>query len=200
MYLDDYSEMDEEAQEIFMDWFVAPLNNISDDFVKFKIATYPNRFYFGKLDNQKVDEINLDFYSALYTYKNISKMEEISINYIKRLIYNRIKIYLPDKTISEYFDIKEDDLFELLFDISLNTPRIIGYVLAYCHATHITLDKKITKAAINMAAQKYFEDVVQQYFETNKFVIQSFNEMASRENLKFLMSKFIEKKSIMISW
>lgn len=194
MYLDDYSEMDEEAQEIFMDWFVAPLNNISDDFVKFKIATYPNRFYFGKLDNQKVDEINLDFYSALYTYKNISKMEEISINYIKRLIYNRIKIYLPDKTISEYFDIKEDDLFELLFDISLNTPRIIGYVLAYCHATHITLDKKITKAAINMAAQKYFEDVVQQYFETNKFVIQSFNEMASRENLKFLMSKFIEKE------
>ena len=28
------------------------------------------------------------------------------------MIYNRIKIYLPDKTISEYFDIKEDDLFE----------------------------------------------------------------------------------------
>lgn len=67
--------MDHEAQKIFMDWFVAPLNNISDDFVKFKIAIYPNRFYFGKNDNQKVDEINLDFYGALYTYKNITKME-----------------------------------------------------------------------------------------------------------------------------
>lgn len=194
MYLDDYSEMDEEAQEIFMDWFVAPLNNVSDDFVKFKIATYPSRFYYGKLDNQKIDEINLDFYSALYAYKNISKMEELSINYIQRLIKNRFEIYLPSKGISDFFDIKEDDLYELLFDVSLNTPRIIGYVLAYCYSTHITLDKKITKAAINMAAQKYFEDVVQQYFEKNKFVTQAFDEMVSRENLKFLMKKFIEKE------
>jgi len=194
MYLDDYSEMDEEAQEIFMDWFVAPLNNVSDDFVKFKIATYPSRFYYGKLDNQKIDEINLDFYSALYAYKNISKMEELSINYIQRLIKNRFAIYLPSKGINDYFDIKEDDLYELLFDISLNTPRIIGYVLTYCYSTHITLDKKITKAAINMAAQKYFEDVVQQYFETNRFVIQAFDEMVSRENLRFLVKKFIEKE------
>lgn len=195
MYLDDYSEMDVEAQEIFMDWFVAPLNNVSDDFVKFKIATYPNRFYFGKLDNQKVDEINLDFYSALYAYKNITKMEEISTDYIRRLINNRMRIYLPEKSLSDYFDMKDDELIELLFDISLNTPRVIGYILAYCYATHITLNKKITKAAINMASQKYFEDVVQQYFETNKFVIQSFDEMASRENLKYLMKKFVDKES-----
>lgn len=194
MYLDDYSEMDEEAQEIFMDWFVAPLNNISDDFVKFKIATYPNRFYFGKMDNQKVDEINLDFYDALYSYKNISKMEEISINYIKRLIDNRMQIFLPNRALGEFFDLKEDELYELLFDISLNTPRVIGYVLAFCYASHITLDKKITRAALNAAAQKYFEDIVQQYFEKNKFVIKSFSEMASRENLKFLMNKFVEKE------
>lgn len=194
MYLDDYSEMDEEAQEIFMDWFVAPLNNVSDDFVKFKIATYPNRFYFGKLDNQKIDEVNLDFYSALYAYKNIAKMEEISVNYIKRLIENRMKIYLPKKTLSDYFDLRDEELFELLFDISLNTPRVIGYILAYCYATHITLNKKITRAAINMAAQKYFEDVTQQYFEKNKFVIQAFDEMTSIENLKFLMKRFIEKE------
>lgn len=194
MYLDDYSEMDEEAQEIFMDWFVAPLNNISDDFVKFKIATYPNRFYFGKMDNQKVDEINLDFYDALYSYKNISKMEEISINYIKRLIDNRMQIFLPNRVLGEFFDLKEDELYELLFDISLNTPRVIGYVLAFCYASHITLDKKITRAALNAAAQKYFEDIVQQYFEKNKFVIKSFSEMASRENLKFLMNKFVEKE------
>ncbi len=194
MYLDDYSEMDEEAQEIFMDWFVAPLNNISDDFVKFKIATYPNRFYFGKMDNQKIDEINLDFYDALYSYKNISKMEEISTNYIKRLIDTRMQIFLPNRVLGDFFDLKEDELYELLFDISLNTPRVIGYVLAFCYASHITLDKKITRAALNTAAQKYFEDIVQQYFEKNKFVIKSFSEMASRENLKFLMKKFIEKE------
>lgn len=194
MYLDDYSEMDKEAQELFMDWFVAPLNNISDDFVKFKIATYPSRFYFGKLDNQKVDEIHLDFYNALSSYKNIAKMEELSINYIRRLIMNRFNIFLPDNKINDFFDVKEDELFELLFDISLNTPRVIGYVLAYCYTTHITLDKKITKAALSAAAQKYYEDVTQQYFESNKFVIQAFDEMVSRENLRFLMSKFIDKE------
>lgn len=194
MYLDDYSEMDKEAQELFMDWFVAPLNNISDDFVKFKIATYPSRFYFGKLDNQKVDEIHLDFYNSLSSYKNIAKMEELSINYIRRLIMNRFNIFLPDNKINNFFDVKEDELFELLFDISLNTPRIIGYVLAYCYTTHITLDKKITKAALSAAAQKYYEDVTQQYFESNKFVIQAFDEMVSRENLRFLMSKFIDKE------
>lgn len=194
IYLDDYSEMDKEAQELFMDWFVAPLNNISDDFVKFKIATYPSRFYFGKLDNQKVDEIHLDFYNSLSSYKNIAKMEELSINYIRRLIMNRFNIFLPDNKINDFFDVKEDELFELLFDISLNTPRVIGYVLAYCYTTHITLDKKITKAALSAAAQKYYEDVTQQYFESNKFVIQSFDEMVSRENLRFLMSKFIDKE------
>lgn len=194
MYLDDYSEMDKEAQELFMDWFVAPLNNISDDFVKFKIATYPSRFYFGKLDNQKVDEIHLDFYNSLSSYKNITKMEELSINYIRRLMMNRFNIFLPDNKINDFFDVKEDELFELLFDISLNTPRVIGYVLAYCYTTHITLDKKITKAALSAAAQKYYEDVTQQYFESNKFVIQAFDEMVSRENLRFLMSKFIDKE------
>ena len=194
IYLDDYSEMDQEAQEIFMDWFVAPLNNVSDDFVKFKIATYPSRFYYGRLDNQKIDEINLDFYSALYAYKNITKMEELSIDYVRRLLCNRFEVFLPGKKISDYFDMKNEELFELLFDMSLNTPRTIGYILGYCFATHVTIGKKITKAALNMAAQKYFEDVTEQYFEKNRFVVQSFDEMSSLENLKFLMEKIIKKE------
>lgn len=194
IYLDDYSEMDEEAQEIFMDWFVAPLNNISEDFVKFKIATYPNRFYYGKLDNQKIDEINLDFYGALYSYKNISKMEDIAVDYIKRLIENRFRVFLHERAINDYFDVPAAELYELLFDMSLNTPRILGFIFTYCHATHITLGKKITKAALNMAAQRYFEEVTEQYFETNKFVLNAFDEMASRENLKCLVEKFIKKQ------
>jgi hypothetical protein len=57
IYLDDFSEIEKPAQELFMDWFIAPVNNLSDDFVKFKIATYPKRFYYGKLDNGKIDEV-----------------------------------------------------------------------------------------------------------------------------------------------
>lgn len=194
MYLDDYSEMDQDAQVIFMDWFVAPLNNISNDCIKFKIATYPNRFYYGKLDNQKIDELNLDFYSALSSYKNISKMEEIATNYTRRLVENRMNVYLPNNTVTDFFDLREEELYDLLFEISLNTPRIIGFVLGYCYTTHISLDKKITRTALNAAAQRYFEEVVQEYFESNKYVTQSFDEMASKENLRFLMNKFIEKE------
>ncbi|MEL7569648.1 MAG: hypothetical protein AAGU14_03710 [Eubacteriaceae bacterium] len=194
IYLDDYSEIDEIAQKLFMDWFVAPLNNLSEDFIKFKIATYPNRFYSGKLDNQKYDEINLDFYSALYTYKDISRMEEIATDYIKRLIANRFKVYLHGKAIKDYFDITEDELWDLLFEVSINNPRKIGYILSYCYETHLVYGKKITSAAISSGALRYFEEVIQKYFESNKYVLRSFNDMASIENQKELIEKIINKQ------
>jgi len=194
VYLDDYSEIDEKAQELFMDWFIAPLNNLSDDFIKFKIATYPNRFYTGKLDNQKYDEINLDFYSALYSYKNITKMEDIAIDYTKRLIENRFRVFLPQNQASDFFDIKDDELYELLFDISVNTPRKIGYVLSFCYETHLTYDKKITKAAISAAALRYFEEIIQKYFESNRYVLRTFEDMVSIENQKELMNKIVLKQ------
>lgn len=194
IYLDDYSEIDEKAQELFMDWFVAPLNNLSEDFIKFKIATYPNRFYGGKLDNQKYDEINLDFYNALYTYKDISKMEQIATNYIQRLVENRFKVYLKGKTIKDYFDMSEDELCDLLFEISLNNPRKIGYILSYCYETHLVYGRKITSSAISSSAHRYFEEITQKYFESNRFVLRSFNDMASMENQKELINEIIRKQ------
>ncbi len=194
IYLDDYSEIDQKAQELFMDWFIAPLNNLSDDFIKFKIATYPNRFYTGKLDNQKFDEINLDFYSALNSYKNITKMEEISINYTRRLIENRFKVYLPENEISDFFELSNEEVYELLFDISVNIPRKMGYVLSFCYETHLSYDKKITKAAINAAALRYFEEITQKYFESNKFVLRTFEDMVSIESQKDLVKKFTAKQ------
>jgi len=194
IYLDDYSEIDEKAQEIFMDWFVAPLNNLSEDFIKFKIASYPNRFYAGRLDNQKYDEINLDFYNAFYTYKDISKMEQIATEYVQRLIINRFKVFLPKKQIKDYFDMSETELWELLFEVSMNNPRKIGYVLSYCYETHVVYNKKITYAAISAGAQRYFEEVTQKYFESNKFVLRSFQDMASIENQKELITKILKKQ------
>lgn len=194
IYLDDYSEIDEKAQEIFMDWFVAPLNNLSDDFIKFKIASYPNRFYAGRLDNQKFDEINLDFYNALSSYKDISKMEQIATNYVKRLIMNRFKVYMPKDSIKDYFDITEDNLWDLLFEVSMNNPRKIGYILSYCYETNLVYGKKITSGAISSSAIKYFDEVTRKYFESNKFVLRTFQDNASLENQKELISKIIQKQ------
>jgi len=39
--LDDFSEIDKDAMEIFVNTIIAPLNNWSDEYFKFKIAGYP---------------------------------------------------------------------------------------------------------------------------------------------------------------
>ena len=101
---------------------------------------------------------------------------------------------MPERKISDYFEITGNELYELLFDISLNTPRILGFIFSYCYATHITMGKKITKAALNIAALKYFEEVTQQYFKTNRFVIKAFDELESKEELKCLVDKFVDKQ------
>jgi predicted transcriptional regulator len=194
IYLDDYSEIDEEAQKLFMDWFIAPLNNLADNFIKFKIATYPKRFYYGKLDSQKFDEISLDFFEAFYTYKNISKMEELALDYTKRLINNRVKVFLGNEGLSSYFDIKDVELYELLFDLSMNIPRKMGYILSYCYESNLIHGNKITKAALGNAAVRYYDEVIKKYFESNPYILRPFTDRVSIENQKDLINKIVKQQ------
>lgn len=187
IYLDDYSEVEEEAQKLFMDWFISPLNNLADNFVKFKIATYPKRFYYGKLDPQKFDQIPLDFYDSFYTVKNISRMEELAIGYTRRLINNRAKIFLGEGNLSEYFDMKNEELFEVLFDVSMNIPRKMGFILSYCYESNLIHGNKITKAAIANASVRYYDEVISRYFESNLHIMRPFNDKVEIENQKDLM-------------
>lgn len=158
IYLDDYSEMDQEAQEIFMDWFVAPLNNISDHFVKFKVATYPSRFYYGCLDNQKIDEINLDFYSALYTYKNISKMEELYEKSVSD--NNEIKNMLSDIANND----RKENLVK--FYNAVETSKNIGLANIEClindeyEIDRTAIIEKIKKSKKQMNILSRFKDVL----------------------------------------
>ena len=43
--------------QIVVDTILAPLNNWSDELIKFKVAGYPGRVYYGKIDKTKIDEI-----------------------------------------------------------------------------------------------------------------------------------------------
>ena len=61
--LDDFSEIDDDSIITFVDVILAPLNNWSEEFIKFKVAAYPNRIYYGKIDPGKIDTIKLDFYN-----------------------------------------------------------------------------------------------------------------------------------------
>ncbi|WP_431213378.1 hypothetical protein ACQ86N_00045 [Puia sp. P3] len=90
--LDDFSEIEDQAIETFVEVLLAPLNNWSDEFIKFKVAAYPNRVYYGKIDPTKIDTINLDFYS-LYSDFDRNRMEEGAIDFTKRLLEKRISYF-----------------------------------------------------------------------------------------------------------
>lgn len=197
IFLDDFSEIDENAQKIFMDWFIAPLNNLSDDFVKFKIAIYPNRFYYGKLDNSKIDEISLEFFDAFYTFEkqvDINKMEMLALDYTKRLIQKRLEIFFPNNHWERFFDIDENDLYDLLFSVSFNNPRKIGYILSYCYESCLIHNTKVTKDAIEKASHRYFNDVTLKYFLANQFVTKPFNDKLSNEHQFELLNNIVNRQ------
>lgn len=197
IFLDDYSEIDKNAQKIFMDYFIAPLNNNSEDFVKFKIAVYPHRFYYGKLDNSKIDEISLEFFDAFYTFEkktNISKMEMLALDYTKRLLTKRLNIFFPENNWNVFFSINENELFDILFSVSFNNPRKIGYILSYCYESCLIHNVQITKEAIENAAQRYYSDVILKYFLANQFVTKPFNDKITNEHQFDLLNKIIAKQ------
>lgn len=192
--LDDFSEIEDTAIETFVEVLLAPLNNWSEEFIKFKIAAYPNRIYYGKIDPGKIDIINLDFYN-LYSEFERNKMEEGAIDFTKRLIEKRIS-YFTGKTSSDYFDTSRntiEEYYELIFQTSMNVPRIIGYILSYCYQSKIIYDKKINKSDIESAAQKYYEDKIEPFFHKTTFSLMSINEKIDILQLRELLFKFTEK-------
>ncbi len=197
LLLDDFSEIDDSAIKTFVDVVLAPLHNWSEEFINLKIAAYPNRIYYGKIPFDKVEMINLDFFN-LYSEFDRNKMEEGAINFTKRLIEKRIYHYLkstPDKFFDTSKKITIDDYYELLFQTSMNVPRIIGYILSYCYESRVIYDRPITKSDIESAAQKYYEDRVELFFHKSTYSQNSLNEKIDTLQLKDLLLKFVEKMS-----
>lgn len=201
IYLDDFSEIDKYAQTLFMDWFIAPVNNLSEDFVKFKIATYPKRFHYGRLDNAKIDKVSLDFFDAFYTTiekktgtADISAMERLALDYTERLLLNRFKVYFPNNSWEELFEITPKELYEHLFISTMNIPRKMGYILSYCHESCLIHDIKIGKSAIENAALRYYNDVIEEYFLVNEYVCRPFGDKVSNEHQYELLNHIIKRQ------
>lgn len=142
-----------------MDVVSSPLNNSSDEKINIKVAGYPGRVYFGKIDPGKVDIIHLDFYK-LYKDADIQTTERRSIEYTKRLLLRRFEAF--DIKMEDYFDLQMDidEFVRLLFECSFNVPRIMGVILNYCYNNRISQGLKINTTAIKLATQKYYETVV----------------------------------------
>lgn len=192
--LDDFSEVEDDSIRSFVDVVLAPLNNWSEEFIKFKIAAYPGRIYYGKIDPGKVDVINLDFYN-LYSEFDRQKMEDGASNFTRRLIDQRVK-YFTGKKVEDFFEVSKasiDDIYELLFQVSMNVPRIIGYVLSYCYQSRIIYDKKISRQDIESASLKYYEDKIEPFFHKTTYSLLSIDEKMDTLQLKELLNCFVEK-------
>lgn len=191
--LDDFSELDQESSIIFVESILAPLNNWSEEFIKFKIATYPNRIYYGDIDPTKIDKVFLDFYE-LYSKENREIMEERSIDFTKRLLENRIQFYCKS-TPDIFFDLKNTDMntyYKLLFQVSMNVPRCLGYILFYCYQNTLVSHKYISVNDIEKAAQIYYENHIECIFEGSHNSLSTYNEKLTIVQQKALLDLIID--------
>jgi len=184
--LDDVSEISPEAIKVFIDTIVAPLNNWSNEFIKFKVAFYPNRVHYGDIDPGKIDIIKLDFYD-LYSEFGANKMEQNAISFTKRLLDSRFESLSLDMSI--FFDTSNTtirDYYELIFKVSMNVPRIIGYILSYVYQSKVIHGSNITKTDIERASRRYFEEKISAFFDKSVYCIMSSDERKTVEELKQL--------------
>ncbi|MBI5687260.1 MAG: transcriptional regulator [Verrucomicrobia bacterium] len=193
VFFDDFSELAWIDQKLFVDVILSPLNNASDETIKLKVAGYPGRIYYGKIDPGKIDIVGLDFYQ-LYKSQEIQNSETAAINYLERLLATRFHGF--KENIAEYFDTTTPlaDHYRSLFEVTLNVPRLIGYVLHYCYLDRVSKRQVITGASIRLAAQKYYETVIVQYFDRmNRFAMEPFERKLDRHNQQQLLRCLVEE-------
>lgn len=198
--LDDMSEIDKASMEVFTDFVVAPLNNLSDEFFKFKISLYPGRDYLPSIDRQKVKTHCLDYYD-LYSVGNVDKIEESAVRYTKKLIETRVSHYFKDKEVSYFFDVTKkvtmQDYYKLLFQVSSNVPRIIGKILEISLQKTNSLEKKINRRIIQESARQHYKNDIEFVLSKSEYIeYKSYDEYFEKFHLKDLLDRFIEKATL----
>ncbi|HGN0869375.1 hypothetical protein JK221_11290 [Providencia sp. JGM172] len=195
--LDDMSEIDKDSMEVFTDFIVGPLNNLSDEYFKFKISLYPGRDFLPSIDRQKVKTHNLDYYD-LYSQTTVDKVEEQAINYTNRLLNKRFDFYFKGKDLSDFFELSssftKDDLYKLIFQISSNVPRIIGKTLEIAHQKTNGLNTKISRTILREAAKQHYKNDIEYVLTKSEYIeYRSYNEAFEQYHLLDLLNKIIDK-------
>ena len=191
VFIDDFSELPEEAMRIVVDSLIAPLNNWSEEYIKFKIAAYPNRIYYGQIDKTKIDEVYLDLFQ-LYGTSDVATMEDKATEFVTRLLTSRVENFCGCKP-EAFFLSNGEDLWRTLFFASMGNPRTLGYLLSFIQESTIIYGKKIGIRSVRDAAQRFYEEKLLPYFDMNKFLHESFTERSSIFSLKELLEKIVTR-------
>lgn len=196
--LDDVSEIDKDSMEVFINFIVAPLNNLSEEYFKFKISLYPGRDFLPGIDRQKVKTFNLDYYD-LYSVNNSEKVEEQAISYTQKLLEKRFEHYFGNKaSIFNFFNIDNDntidEYYKLLFQISSNVPRLIGKVLDISLQKTNSLTTKINKKILQESARQHYKNDIEYILKKNEYIeYKSYDETFEQYHLSQLLSLIIKK-------
>lgn len=201
IYIDDYSELAYDDIKLFMDTLLAPLYFSGEKKIVLKIAGYPNRIYYGNLDTNKYDVLNIDAYDIYGKINGINSLKSKTVDYTRRILNNRASLY-TNGHIEQFFnlnsDVVMDDYYEMLSRASMGIPRILGNILDKCLSDSISYDKAITKTVINDASREHYEDATSQYFHkvlASKDLSnnQSFDEKADILVQKEIIENLIKK-------
>lgn len=194
-FFDDFSELNFVDQRLFVDVVLSPLNNSSNESVKLKIAGYPGRVYYGKIDPGKADTISLDF-ADLYEASEVQEMERTASSYASRLLSKRFESF--GVKISDYFDFTtstpQESFMELMFQASFNVPRIMGHLLHIIYLDRVSRNHKVNLASIRLASRKYYENTVTKYFENmNRYALEPFENKLDRHNQSQFLNFLVEE-------
>jgi hypothetical protein len=174
---------------VFVDTVLAPLNNWSNELIKFKVAGYPGRIYLGKIDPTKIDEIYLDIF-RLYGSNDVTTMEDKAIDFTKRLIDSRFRHFLKTE-FSTFCETNIAEVYRHFFYATMGNARILGHVLHNIRESHVAYGHKIGVRAIQDAARKYYEDKIEPFFGSQKYVHEAFEERSSVFSLKELLETVV---------
>lgn len=191
VFVDDFSELPEEAMHVVVDTLIGPLNNWSEEFIKFKIAAYPGRIYFGPIDKTKVDETYLDLFQ-MYGGGDVNTMETKAADFVRRLATSRITKFCGE-TPEHFFETRIEDPWRVLFFASMGNPRTLGYLLFFLYESTLIYQKGIGLQPIRDSARRFYEEKLEPYFEMNKFLHESFAERSSIYSLKELLEEIVNR-------
>ena len=188
LILDDYSEIDQASLRMFCDLIVNTLNNTSDNYIKLKISAYPGRVELGEMDRQKIDIRYLDYYQ-LYVNDRRTDMEMAAVNYTKRIIENRLKVF-TNHEIDYYFDTEKASVEEYctyLFRMTLNVVRHLGLILDYAQDYSISRNEKININTLKEAAKRFYNERLALFFEEGKSAQMTYDERVEIFHLRALL-------------
>ncbi|EDQ00060.1 hypothetical protein [Shewanella benthica] len=198
--LDDMSEIDQDSMGVFSNFIIDPLNNLSDEYFKFKISLYPGRDFLPCIDRQKVKTYRLDYYD-LYSMGSVDKVELAAVKYTRRLIEKRFDYYFQNINLDVFFEITPsvsmDDYYKLLFQISSNVPRIIGKVLEIALQKTNGFECKITRKILQESAKQHYKSDIEFVLTKSEYVeYKTYNESFEQFHLLELLRTLIEKSVV----